>query len=454
MKICLIAPKVNFSTNIRELDNFWNEYKQNEPEKNIWSGISTALLTIAALTPSEHEVKFIDENYEEIDFANDYMLVGISIMTPNAMRGYQIADNFRKNNVKVILGGVHATLLPEEALQHAESIVIGEAENVWDEILNDVKNNKLKKIYKSTKVVSLLKSPIPRFDLLRSENYKYIWLQTSRGCPHDCEYCTASKIFGKGYRRKSDDQVIMELLTIKNKFQNKQIFFADDNFLAQKQKIRALIEKITDLGIRWNAQCDISVGSDDDLLKSLRKSGCVLLFIGLESISEEGLNKIDKHNWKFKQLKNYSRNIQNIQMQGIGVMGGFMVGLDSDDVSTFDRISNFVIQNNLYHASITIQTPVYGTRLRERLKNENRLLPTDWNNYTGYNVNFIPNKMTKNELENGIVKLYKQIYDKETFKRKMEYFKQIQKKILKDEFDIAHCSNKSITDDKRKKTAI
>ena len=356
MKICLIAPKVNFSTNIKELHKFWNEFQKDDPNRNIWSGVSTALLTIAALTPSENEIEFIDENHEIIDFSKKYDLVGISSMTPNAMRSYAIADEFRNRHIKVVLGGVHPTLLPDEAKVHCDAVVIGEAESVWKDVLDDLKNNKLKSFYQSNKLVDLTSSPIPRFDLLNGDNYKYIWLQTSRGCPHDCEYCTASKIFGKGFRRKNNDQIFKELELIKSKFGNKQFFFADDNFLAQKEKIRPLIEKLTDLHLRWNAQCDISIGQDDKFLELLKKSGCALLFIGLESISEDNLKYIDKNNWKYQQLKNYSKYIQNIQSHGIGVMGAFMVGLDSDDLSVFDRLSDFIINSHLYHSSKTILT--------------------------------------------------------------------------------------------------
>jgi Fe-S oxidoreductase len=430
MKICLIAPKVNFSTNIKELNEFWHEFQKEEPNRNIWSGVSTALLTIAALTPSENDIVFIDENYENIDFSQKYDLVGISSMTPNAMRAYTISDEFRNREIKVVLGGVHPTLLPDEAKEHCDAVVIGEAENVWKDVLEDTKNNILKSFYHSNKLANLNLSPIPRFDLLKADNYKYIWLQTSRGCPHDCEYCTASKIFGKGFRRKNNDQIFKELELIKSKFGNKQIFFADDNFLAQKEKIRPLIEKLTDLHLRWNAQCDISIGQDDKFLELLKKSGCALLFIGLESISEDNLKYIDKNNWKYQQLKNYSKYIQNIQSHGIGVMGAFMVGLDSDDLSVFDRLSDFIINSHLYHSSITILTPVYGTRLRDRLLKENRLLPANWDNYTGYNVNFIPQKMSTQELEEGLTALYKKVYNEKVFLGTMEYFKKIQKDLL------------------------
>jgi Fe-S oxidoreductase len=430
MKICLIAPKVNFSTNITELNEFWFNPK-NESFRKLWSGVTSALLTIAALSPPKHEIEFIDENYENIDFLKKYDLVGISSMTPNSTRSYVIADEFRKRGVKVVLGGVHPTLLPDESKKHCDAVVIGEAENVWNAVIEDLENRNLKPFYQSNKLVDLNQSPIPRFDLLKADNYKYIWLQTSRGCPHDCEYCTASKIFGKGFRRKNNGQILKELELIKSKFKNKQIFFADDNFLAQKEKIYLLIEKLANLQIRWNAQCDISVGKDKHFLSLLKKSGCVLLFIGLESITPEGLKYIDMKSWKYRQLKNYPLYINNIQSAGIGVMGSFMVGLESDENSVFDQILSFININNLYHAYFNILTPMPGTRIREILQKENRLLSDNWDNYTGYNVNFKPNKMSLQELESGFTNLYKKVYSKQMYYKNMEYFKRIQKNLIK-----------------------
>ena len=183
--------------------------------------------------------------------------------------------------------------------------------------------------------------------------------------------------------------------------------------------------------IRWQAQCDISIGENEEFLHLMRRSGCSLIFVGLESISEEGPRTIDKRRWKFRQLKNYSRNIQRIQSAGIGVMGAFMIGLDSDDTTTFNKLADFIIDQNLYHASVTILTPVPGTRLRQRLEKENRLLPTTWDSYTGYNVNHIPKKMSVEELERGVTKLYKKIYSQEVYIKKLAYFKEIQKNLIK-----------------------
>jgi radical SAM superfamily enzyme YgiQ (UPF0313 family) len=431
MQICLIAPKVNFSTNIIELDKFW--YNPTTKQfRNLWSGVSCALLTIAALTPSEYGIDFIDENYEEIDFSKQYDLVGISCMTANALRAYEIADTFRKHGIKIVLGGIHPTLLPEEAKQHADSVAIGEAEYIWKNLLNDFQNNKLQPFYQSHQLVNLEDSPLPRFDLLKSENYFYIWMQTSRGCPHDCEYCASSKIFGKGYRRKNNDQIIKEIQFIIQHYKNKPIFFSDDNFLAQKKEIYSLLEKMTRLNIRWNAQCDISVGGDKKLLKALKKSGCNLLFIGLESVTENGLKFIDKNNWKYKQLKNYETYISSIQNEGIGVMGSFIVGLDSDDSTIFDQIINFIHKNQLYHAYFNILTPTPGTALHHRLQQEKRLLHFNWKDYTGFNVNYIPLNLSISELETGLTTLYKKTYSIERYFETMNHFKQIHKKILQE----------------------
>jgi radical SAM superfamily enzyme YgiQ (UPF0313 family) len=427
MKIALISPKVNFSTNIKELNEFWEKINKSSSNNNLWFGVSSALLTIAALTPAGNNIEFIDENYDKIDFSKNYDLVGISLMTQQAVHGYEIADHFRKMNVKVVLGGVHVSVLPEEAKSHADCVVIGEAEYVWTEILADLKKKKLKPIYKSENVVDLKDSPIPRYDLLKFLNYKFINVQTSRGCPHDCEYCTASKIFGHQYRNKSNEQVINEIKLIKKYSNAPFIAFSDDNFLVNRKLSISLLEKMIDLKIRWHAQSDISIGNDIDLLKLMRKSGCNFVFIGLESVSQKSLVGLDKNEWKLSQLKNYSYYINNIQKQGIGVIGAFIIGLDEDEPADFQKIQNFVIDNNLYGSSFTILTPYPGSRIREKFKKDNRLEMNSWEHYTGYNVTYLPKKMGKEDIERGIITLYKSIYTNENYLKKMEYFKKIQK---------------------------
>lgn len=429
MNICLISPKVGFTTDIKELNALWKNLAEESPNWNIWSGISTGLLTLAALTPKHWQITFIDENFDQINFKERYDLVGITIMTQQALRGYHIAQKFRKKGIPVIIGGVHATLNPNEALVYADSIVIGEAELVWNHLLTDLKENKLKKIYKSSKLVQMTESPIPRYDLLDHKNYHYFWLQTSRGCPHKCEYCTASKIFGSGYRTKSISQLKSELEMLKSISPHKPIFFADDNFLVKKSIANEVINTLEGAGIRWQAQCDISIGKDKYLIRKLKQSGCHLLFIGFESLSEKGLSEIDGNGWKRKQLNNYENYIENIQSEGIGIMGAFIVGLDSDTPEVFNNIINFAQKNWLYHTSCTILTPFLGTKVRERLLIENRLLNTTWDKYSGYCVNYTPKNMSIMELEKGIYNLYKELYETSVQLEKMEHFMNIQREL-------------------------
>jgi radical SAM superfamily enzyme YgiQ (UPF0313 family) len=431
MRIALISPKVGFTTRIKELEELWFNSKEASPYRNYWTGVSSGLLTVAALTPADIDVDFVDENMEGIDFSGDYDLVGISAMTQQSIRAYQIAEEFRKRKIKVIIGGIHATVLPEEVKLHADSVVIGEVELLWSIILEDFKSNKLKPFYKADSLFELNKAPVPRFDLLQKGRYPIIWMETSRGCPHDCEYCASTRIFGHKYRNKSREQVIRDIIFIKKHHGDVRIAFSDDNFLVNKCLSKELLPQITELNIRWHALCDISIGNDEELLDLLYKSGCTYLFIGLESVSRESLNSIEKSNWKSKQFANYANYIKSIQSSGIGVMGSFIVGLDHDFPNIFKSIADFIIDNNLYAASITILTPFPGTRLRVRMEKEGRLLIRDWSYYTGYNVNYVPNHISIEEIESELVSLYRAVYRKDVYERKMVFFKKIQKELIK-----------------------
>jgi radical SAM superfamily enzyme YgiQ (UPF0313 family) len=430
MKIAFISPRVNFSTNNKELNDYWSSSSDVESYKNIWSGSSISLLILAALTPKGYTLRYIDENHETVSFDEQFDLVAITAMTQQAERAFYIGDEFKKRKIKVIIGGIHASILPNEVIPHADSVVVGEAEYIWQKILEDLKVDKLQQIYYSEKEVNLVDSPIPRYDLLNPKYYKYIWIQASRGCPHDCEYCASSKLFGKTYRLKSIDQIVNEINFIKSIFPEKAISFADDNLFVLREHAFALVKKLHDLKIIWQAQTDIGIGEDNEMLEMARRGGCSLLFIGLESLTEESLRGLDRQNWKLKKLKNYSRDIQNIQRSGIGVMGSFIVGLDGDDSTVFDKIGEFVIENNLFNVNINILTPLPGTRLRERLEKENRLLPLGWEKHTGWNVTFIPKKITIGEIESGIVNLYRLVYSKDVYYKKMQYFKCIQRELL------------------------
>ncbi len=425
MRIALISPRSSFLGRNAEFKKFFEQSVEMEFYKQYWSGLGSGLLVVAALTPKDIELSLIDENIEEIDFHENYDLVAVTAMTQQAPRAYEIATSFKERNTKVVLGGIHATVLPDEARQYADSVIVGEAENSWSKLLNDFNSNKLKPVYTSRQEADLKKSPIPRYDLLEGKPYKIVWIQASRGCPHDCSFCCASRVYGSKCRQKSIDQVIEEIKELRRIKKHAMIGFADDNLFSNKKYSRELLEKIIDLKIKWIGQTDISIAYNDSLLKLIKKSGCVALIIGLESVSEDNLRGLDSSNWKMKQSKNYVESIRTIQNNGIGIIGTFMVGFDNDDNSTLDNLANFIIDNRLAGAQIAALTPFPNTRLRENLLKESRVLNTPWDNYTFYDVNIIPKKLSSQELEMGILDVFKKVYSPGVSFEKGKHFKNI-----------------------------
>lgn len=437
MRIAFVSPKGVFFSNEPRLMRFWEKSKENLGSKllatqfDLWSGFNLGLLILAALTPKKYEIEFIDENLKDINFEKHYDLVAISAITQQSIRAYQIADEFRKRKIKVVIGGIHATVLPDEAKQHADSIVIGEGEYSWPSLMKDLRKGELLPFYRSKESVDLKYSPLPRYNLLNPRDYRIVWIQTSRGCPFDCEFCAASKVFGLKFRHKTVKRVLQEIKLIKSIWKNPQINFSDDNMFIDRKYAEELIKELIPLNIRWAASTDISIAKDDKLLELLRKSGCIVLFIGFESLSKESLKNIDKRSWKLSQLSNYSLYIKKIQSYGIGVMGAFILGLDNDDKSIFGKTADFIINNHLYAAQITVLTPLPGTRLRERLNKEKRLLCHSWEKYSFLDVNFIPQKMSIKELQNGILQVYQRVYAKSVKIKTAEYFKNIYLDLLK-----------------------
>jgi radical SAM superfamily enzyme YgiQ (UPF0313 family) len=428
VNIGLISPRGSFLGDNQYFREYW-------PSRNLasfrdaWTGLSSGLLVIAALTPDQHHIALVDENIEELDFDKEYDMVGISCMTQQAPRAYAIADEFRKRKRKVVLGGIHPTLLPAEAKEHADSVVVGEVEYLWEEVLRDFQSNRLQDFYKAEKLVDMKDSPVPRFDLLDPKKYSRLWIQTSRGCSHDCEFCAASKVYGRAFREKSNAQVVREIEYGKSLFNSVHYHFADDNFFVNKKTRRQLLEQLASLNIRWMTQTDISVAEHDDLLSLAYKSGCIFLFIGFESLRGENLRHVDDRQWKHRYLSKYAEYIEKIQSYGIGVEGGFIVGFDEDDTSTFDAIANFAIENHLYGVECTILSPLPGTRLRDRLEKERRILDTGWEFFTGWDVTFVPKKMTKDELERGVVHVHRKITDEDVVLERLEHFKNIHRKL-------------------------
>jgi radical SAM superfamily enzyme YgiQ (UPF0313 family) len=349
-------------------------------------------------------------------------------------RGYEIADAFRARGIPVVMGGVHPSFMPQEALRHADAVVIGEAETSWPRLVADAGRGALAPFYGPPgEPLDLARSPLPRYELIAGKPYRRVWIQTTRGCPHDCEFCAASKVYGLRYRRKGVEQVVAEVERVRELFGPVGLGFADDNMLIHRGFSRALLERLVPFGLEWVAQTDISVARDGRLLELLRRSGCVHLFIGFESVTAEGLQGLDERHWKLRQWPRYREDIARIQSCGIGVMGAFIVGLDADGPEVFERTAEFILENRLYDAQVSILTPFPGTRLRRRLEREGRLLPTPWSNYTVFDVNFVHPRLSREELEEGLLAVYRRINSADAYLRKLEHFRTIFKQVARAE---------------------
>ena len=432
LRILLVSPKGQTLCHSREFEDFMLNSREMQTIMHFWNGIGVALPTIAALTPPNHTVEVIDENQQNIDFDMRYDIVGITAMTQQADRAYNIADEFRKRGTYVAIGGIHATVEPEEAGSHCDTVIIGEAEGLWPQFIVDFMAGQPKSRYaqNNTVPVDMRTIPVPRYDLLSRYRYPVVYVQATRGCPHDCEFCVSSNVYGKKYRHKSVEQVVAEIKEIRKYWKTAQIGFADDNMFANKRFSRALVEQIRALNISWFAVCDVSVAEDPGFLQDLHTSGCRTLLIGFESTSKRNLHSINKDNWKQRKFDLYPEYIQRIQSNGIGVYGSFIIGLDLDDSQTIEDTIEFIGSNNLLGAQITILTPFPGSRLRRRLELEQRIIHSDWRWYTVWNAVIRHPRFTPEELERSLLYIYRQVYDPTNNLKRLRHFRQVCERLV------------------------
>jgi radical SAM superfamily enzyme YgiQ (UPF0313 family) len=356
------------------------------------------LTLLAALFPKTYEVKIINEVIEEIDFNADVDLVGITGLTCVIKRAYAIADRFRERGVKVILGGVHPSLLPDEAKEHADSVFIGEAEGMLDKLIRDFEAGDLKPFYKNREWANLRGRPLPRRDLL-NKRYRPFFkvIETTRGCPNRCEFCSVPIINGKRYRIRPLEEIDQELSTIIHK-KGEYLFLSDDNVTAEEDYAFGLFEIFKRHGVKWMGFTTIKIAMNEKLLEKARESGCVSLFIGFESLLQENLDNVSKRFVNAKELLNLVKTIQNHQ---IGIQGAFIFGFDGDDPTIFKKTVEFVQKNNIELPTFSVLTPFPGTPLFGRLEKEERIFDRNWSHYDMSHVVFKPKKMTVRELQEG-----------------------------------------------------
>ena len=362
------------------------------------------LAMIAALTPPEVEVSLTDENVTDIDFQKETDLVGITAMTITAQRAYDIADTFRARGVKVILGGSHPSALPEEASQHADAVVIGEAEGIWSNVIEDFKANKLQRTYSQRKRPRLVNLPIPRRDLFAEGAYYFRnTISATRGCPYACSFCSVTSFFGHTYRCRPVEEILKEIETLNHK---KFIGFVDDNIVGNPKFAKELFRALAPYKIKWVAQASITIARDDELLKLAAASGCKMLLIGFETLSPANLAAVGK---SINVVDEYETAIEKIHSHGIAIHGFFILGLDEDDEDVFERTIRFAQKMRLESAQFAWPVPYPDTALCESLDKAGRVVTKDWSQYKS-NIVFEPNLMSRELLQKGHDWVWREFY--------------------------------------------
>jgi radical SAM superfamily enzyme YgiQ (UPF0313 family) len=387
---------------------------------------SLGLLTLAGMTGPGHSCTYFEvEDVDSLDpLPENLDLVAISSLSAQVPDAYRLADRFRQRGVPIVMGGLHATALPEEAAAHCDAVVVGEGEASWPRLLRDAEAGRLERIYRPSGEFPLADAPLPAFELLNPSKYSRLTVQVSRGCPYHCEFCASSVLLTPRYKMKPIDKVLVEIDRIREIWPRPFIEFADDNALVHRRYWKRLLHELKPRGLRWFAETDISIHEDEELLDLLRESGCVELLIGLESPDAAALEGIElKSNWKKHQASRYVDAVRRIQQHGIRVNGCFVLGLDGHGVDVFDRVYQFALASELFDVQITLQTPFPGTPLHRRLEREGRLLyDAAWERCTLFDVMYTPLQMSAEDLRRRFRELVERLYSEEMTRWRQETF--------------------------------
>lgn len=392
-------------------------------DRGLWGKVSKSgkagfvrlsLPTIAALTPPHWDVEILDTRVTPVNYDKKVDLVGITSHTPEIPDAYKIADGFRGKGTKVVMGGIHVSALPEEALKHADSVVVGEAEGVWKQLLSDFEKGELKPVYRADALIDMAGMAVPHRDLLDKSMFSsFNSLQATRGCPHKCEYCTVTAFFGNKYRTRPADEVIKEI----NTFDKRDFFFVDDNITGKPKYAKELFRKLIPLKRTWGGQTTINFAKDEELLNLYAQSGGIYAFIGFETLSESNLKNMNK---AWNSPDGYREAIKKIHKAGINIVGSFIFGLDEDDPSVFEKTYRFIQDNNIDAAQFHILTPFPGTELYNEMDRQGRITDRDWSKYHTGEVIFKPKNMTAEELQRGYWWIHHKTYSwMNVFKRSL-----------------------------------
>jgi len=423
MRIKLIFPKAEEKGNVSEfrfVSKLLSPFTGDKQGRTIMGAMPLALPTIAALTPPDHEVIITDENIEPIDYDEAVDIVGITVLAFTAHRAYEIATAFRKKGVHVVLGGIHASMLPEEAQLYADTLFIGEVEDTWPEFIEDFKNKAPRRTYRTREKPDLQKRVIPRWNLIRNRYYYTYHVQTTRGCPFDCDFCCVREYLGRP-RSKPIENVLAEIQAVRRYARTggvERIVFADDNIFSNREYSKELFKALIPLRIQWSSQCSLNIAKDDEVLDLARESGCQSLLLGFESISQESLQSINKE--KVNKVHEFEKIIDKIHSRKINVAFMIVLGLDGDDETVFERTAAFLKKKSVAYPVFNVLTPAPGTRLYSRLEKEGRLLHQRWIEYNGTTVCYKPKNMSGDELHQGFLWIVRYQYSLERILERIE----------------------------------
>lgn len=366
----------------------------------------------AFIDESKYNITLVDEYNQDIEYDSKYDLVVITVNTPNAIHCYNISQKFREQDVKVVMGGPHVTLLPNEAIGHCDYIIVGEAEETWPQFLNDFYNNCVKKQYICEDAPSLKGVPIPRRDLVKGRYFTKGAVFATRGCPYKCSYCNLKQIYCDSFRTRPINEVIEDIKSIKSKY----FVFWDDNFFGDIEYAKKLMAELAKLKKKWAAQVTLERCQDEELLSIAKKSGCIYFFVGLESFSQDGLASVNKG---INNVSKYKSIINLLHKNGISIQAGIIFGLDTDKKDIFENTLNACNELGIDGATVSILTPLPRTPIYEQMKSEGRLISNEWTYYNGKTrVAFKPKNMTAGELYDGYMWFRKEFYSiKSIFKR-------------------------------------
>lgn len=399
MNVTLIAPRVG------------EQSSSSKESKPLFPPLS--VMTVAALTPEDVQVNLIDEAVQPVDFETTAELIGITVTTAASNRAYEIADQFRELGKPVVIGGVHATALPHEAAAHADAVVVGEAEGKWQAVIDDFRRGDLQKFYTSNDRPNPMSIPVPRRELVSAGDYLFAnTVQTSRGCPFDCSFCSVTSFFGHTYRVRPVHAVVEEIQSLPESL----VLFVDDNIMGHPDCAKELFAAVKPLRRKWLGQASLSMLKHPELISLAADSGCRGLLLGMETLSDTTLRSIGK---TINHRADYEEVVKRLHDAGIAVLAAFMFGFDDDDSGVFDRTVEFVNRTKIDAAQFAILTPFPGTRIFRDFAAQGRIVDTDWSHYDGAHVVYRPARLKPEVLLDGLRNAYREVYSTDSILRRL-----------------------------------